>query len=122
MIQVFRTSVLELHGTVSKWTGGAWRYRSGQRIVSTQFWTQEARPAAHFTLLLNGIERMIFSGKPSWNMERTLMTTGLLETLLVSKLENQTRRETPYLQIGYQPTWRWPPPPPTPTGRPWGEQ
>jgi len=116
-----RASVLELNGAVSEWTG-AWRYRSGRKIVSTQFWTQEARPAAHFTLRLQAAERMMFSGKPSWNVERTLMSSGLLDALLLSKLKSQTRRVTPYLQFGYQPMWRWQQPPPPPVGRPWGEQ
>jgi len=116
-----RASVLELNGAVSEWSG-AWRYRQDGRVESTQFWTQEARPAAHFTLLLNGVERMMLSGKPSWNVERTLMSSGLLDALLTSRLEGQVRRETPNLQFGYRPDWRWQQPPPPPVSRPWGEQ
>ncbi len=116
-----RATVLELNGAVSEWTG-AWRYKKDRRIESTQFWTQEARPAAHFTLLLNGIEKMMLTGRPTWNVERTLMTSGLLDALLQSRAEGEVPKEPPYLQFGYQPAWQWQQPPPPPPSRPWGEQ
>ncbi len=116
-----RATVLELNGAVSEWTG-AWRYRNDRRIESTQFWTQEARPAAHFTLLLNGVEKMMLTGQPGRNVERTLMTSGLLDALLQSRTEGGARKETPHLQFSYQPIWRWQQPPPPPASRPWGEQ
>ncbi len=114
-------TVLELNGAVSEWTG-AWRYHRDRRIESTQFWTQEARPAAHFTLLLNGIENMMLTGAPSWIVERTLMTSGLLDALLQSRANGGMRMETPDLRFAYQQSWRWKQPPPPPPGRPWSEQ
>ncbi|MBM3824246.1 MAG: hypothetical protein FJ404_15385 [Verrucomicrobia bacterium] len=116
-----KATVLELNGAVNEWTG-AWRYQKDRRIESTQFWTQEGRPAAHFTLLLNTIESMILTGRPLQRVERTLMTSGLLDALLQSQLEGQTRKETPYLEFGYQPIWRWQQPAPPPLSRPWSEQ
>lgn len=116
-----RAAVLELNGAVSEWTG-AWRYQDSERIESTQFWTQEARPAAHFTLLLNGVERMMLTRKPSWNVDRTLMTSGLLNALLQSRTQGQIQLDTPHLEFSYQQPWRWSQPPPPPPSRPWGEQ
>ncbi len=116
-----RATVLELNGAVGEWTG-AWRYRRDRRIESTQFWTQEARPAAHFTLFLHGIEELMQTGRARWNIERTLMTSGLLDALLVSRSKGNVRMETPQLQFAYQPVWRWQEPPPPPPGRPWSEQ
>ncbi|MSU33192.1 MAG: hypothetical protein EXS25_11190 [Pedosphaera sp.] len=116
-----RATVLELNGAVGGWTG-AWKYRDGRRIASTQFWTQEARPAAHFTLLLNGIERMMLTGKPSWTADRTLLSSGLLDSLLLSRARGESRLVTPHLQLSYQPDWRWEQPPIPPLSRPWGEQ
>ena len=116
-----RSAVLELNGAVSEWTG-AWRYQDSPSVESTQFWTQEARPAAHFTLLLNGVERMMLSGKPSWNVDRTLMTSGLLDALLQSRAQGQIPLATPQLEFTYQQPWRWSQPPPPPPSRPWGEQ
>ena len=85
------------------------------------FWTQEGRPAMHFTLLLHGIEQMMFTGKPAWNVERTLLTSGALDALLISLKESEHRVETPYLMLSYQPTWRWVDPPPPPPMRPWSD-
>ena len=116
-----RASVLEMNGVATGWAG-AWRYLKDRRMESTQFWTQEARPAAHFTLLLNGIERMMLSARPSWNVERTLMSSGLLDALLQSCSQGGTRVETPQLNLSYLPNWRWSDPPPPPPSRPWGEQ
>ncbi len=76
----------------------------------------------HFTLLLHGIEQMILTGKPSWNIERTLLTSGTLDALLLSLKEDQRRIETPYLEVHYKPIWRWAEPPRPPPMRPWSEQ
>jgi hypothetical protein len=113
--------LLELNGAASAWTA-AWRNADNGRIESTQFWTQEGRPAYHFQLLLNGIERMIATGRPTWNVERTLLVSGALDALLQSHTQGGRRVDTPYLDVRYQPTWRWQEPPPPPPMRPWNEQ
>jgi hypothetical protein len=116
-----KASVLELNGVIQGWAG-AWRAKNGTNVMATRFWTQEARPAAHFTLLLNGIERMMLDGKPAWSADRTLMTSGLLDALLQSGVAGGRRLETPWLNWPYKSAWRWKEPPPPPLSRPWGEQ
>jgi len=122
-----RAHLLELNGAAGEWAA-AWRYaddgpeRPVRDIESSLFWTQEGRPGMHFTWLLHGIEQMMLTGKPSWNVERTLLTSGALDSLLLSLKEDQRRVETPYLMLRYQPTWRWTEPPPPPPMRPWAEQ
>jgi len=115
-----RAHVLELNGAAGEWSA-AWRYADG-REESSLFWTQEGRPAGHFTLLLNGIEQMMLSGKPSWNGERTLLSSGALHGLLISEKEEQRRVETPDLMLHYETSWRWTEPPTPPPMRPWAEQ
>lgn len=116
-----RAHLLELNGAAGEWTA-AWRYEKDRRIESAQFWTQEGRPGMHFTLLLHGIEQLILTGQPPRNVERTLLTSGALDALLISLQEGGRRIETPYLMIPYQPNWRWIEPPPAPPMRPWAEQ
>jgi predicted dehydrogenase len=116
-----RASVVELNGAATGWAG-AWRRRRDGQVASTRFWTQEARPAAHFTLLLEGIERMMLEGRPTWTAERTLMSSGLLDALLQSSVQKGRRLETPWLEWGYTSAWRWQEPPPPPPSRPWSEQ
>jgi hypothetical protein len=116
-----RVYLFELNDAVGAWAA-AWREEPGGKVVSTRFWTQEARPAAHFTLLLHGIEKMMLTGEPAWPVERTLLTSGTLDALLQSLTRGGIPIETPHLQVRYQPTWRWEEPPPPPPGRPWSEQ
>lgn len=116
-----RASVIELNGAVGEWTG-AWRYEGSDEVGSSLFWTQEGRPGMHFTILLNGIEDMMLTGKPSWPAERTLMTSGALDSLLMSRFYGGSRLPTPHLRFSYQHPWRWVEPPPPPPMRPWSAQ
>ncbi len=115
-----RTTILTLNGAVTEWAA-AWREADG-RSDSTLFWTQEARPLGHFTFLVEGVERMMHTGRPSWPAERTLMTSGLLDALLTSKKQRGERIETPHLQFSYRSGWDWQPPPPPPPARPFTER
>ncbi len=116
-----KVSLFELNGAVAAWTA-AWRAGASGSIVATQFWTQEARPGEHFGLLLDGFTKMMQTGVPSWPVERTLLTSGALDAILLSHTHAGALIETPELRVDYQPTWRWRQPPPPPPGRPWSEQ
>ncbi len=111
-----RATILTLNGAVAEWSV-AWREADG-RSDSTVFWTQEARPMGHFTILVEGVARMFHTGKPTWPVERTLMTSGLLDALLTSKKQSGARLETPQLMFDYRTDWDWqmpaPPSPPRP--------
>ena len=113
--------VLELNGVVSHWSA-AWRLGGSDRIESTQAWTQEGRPGMHFTYLLHGIERLMLTGEPTWPLERTLLTSGALDALLISKVQGGRHLATPHLELSYTSNWRWKQPPPPPVMRPWSEQ
>jgi uncharacterized repeat protein (TIGR03806 family) len=110
-----RASVLTMDGGAD-WAA-AWRYADG-KTDSTLFWTQEERPMMHFSFLLDNIERLVHSGRPVWPLERTLLTSGALDALLVSRHRGGEAVTTPYLGITYTPTAIWREPPPPPPGRP----
>ena len=110
-------NVLTLNHAVSEWAG-AWRYADDKKIESTLFWTQEARPFSHFSLLMDGIEKLMRTGEEPWPLERTLLTSGTLDALLNSKKQGGKRMETPHLRIPYKSNWRWREPPEPAKGRP----
>jgi sugar lactone lactonase YvrE len=116
-----RASVFTLNGAVVEWAV-AWRYADKDETVSTLFWTQEARPFHHFNYLLLGIEKMMQTGEPTWPAERTLLTSGVLDALLISKADGGKRMKTPWLKLQYSSDWNWRQPPPPPAGRPINEQ
>jgi hypothetical protein len=59
--------------------------------------------ANFFSPLVNNVERMFLTGKPTYPVERTLLTTGLTAAGVESLYRNQVRYETPHLSIRYQP-------------------
>jgi hypothetical protein len=60
--------------------------------------------ANFFSPLVNNVERMFLTGKPTYPVERTLLTTGLTAAGVESLYRNQVRYETPHLSVRYQPT------------------
>jgi hypothetical protein len=111
-----RVCVFNLEGAVREWAA-AWKDGDGT-VASTVFWTQELRPFYHFTFQLAGVSRFMRGGVPPWPLERTLLTTGILDAVLVSRRDKGKVVETPRLGIAYQSDWNWQQPPPPPPGRP----
>lgn len=60
--------------------------------------------ANFFSPLVYNMERMFFSGEPTYPVERTLLTTGLTASGVDSLHAKGAKLSTPHLRIGYQPS------------------
>ncbi|NQV26021.1 MAG: hypothetical protein HQ518_16805 [Rhodopirellula sp.] len=105
-----RASILTLNGAVADWTA-AWKYAGENQIASARFQVQEDRPFGHFSFLVQGFEKMVATGKPAWPVERTLLTSGILDALLTSKLNGGEVLPTPWLDVRYTSNYDWKQPP-----------
>jgi hypothetical protein len=64
---------------------------------------QNGRPHHHFGCLTKKIEEMFETGRAPYPVERTLLTSGILDFSLESRFQGHKRLETPQLlQVRYQ--------------------
>ncbi|MCM8814578.1 MAG: hypothetical protein NC931_01130 [Candidatus Omnitrophica bacterium] len=101
-----RGFLFTLNGFANQWTA-AWKYED-KKMESTLFKLDEnLSTLMHFANQVLGVEKMILSGKPSWPIERTVLTSGALNALLISKANSEKVIDTPHLRIKYKSDWRW---------------
>ncbi len=80
---------------------------TNNKVLSTQMYLP--MPPARTTLanffspLVNNIEKMFETGKPTYPVERNLLTTGLVAAGVDSLFTGGERQDTPHLEITYQP-------------------
>jgi hypothetical protein len=95
-------AVLQLDGHVADETF-ATRVDGQEKPVSTLFWLPPPPGAAFLEALTTHIETFFATGKPPYPVERTLLTGGILDYALESRINGGKRLETPDLDVSYAP-------------------
>ena len=98
-------------GYVSKF---AYAGRRGSDIDACEFHTDTGPNHAHFSYFGLGIEDFFITRTPPSPVERTLLTTGILEAVMMSHHEGGASIETPHLNISYEASDQHPRRPMTP--------
>ena len=115
-----RAAVVMLNGYIEDL---AYAARVDGRVVASEFYAQghggnENLAYCHFSYLSLNMEEMFVTGCPQYPVERTLLTTGVLEAAMDSRYQGGVRLDTPWLNVAYPApeTVRWRPLSPRPAG------
>jgi len=103
-----RAFVVIPNGWIHEGDGGAFVFacqRKGQeKPDACHYYLQQPDPFAHFAELTRAIDALMQTGHAPYPVERTLLTTGILDAAMTSKHERGKRIETPHLEIKYTAT------------------
>jgi hypothetical protein len=104
----FKAAVAMMNGWVHEGDGGAFTFagqiKGQEKPAATHFYLQQPDPFGHFIYQVKAIDSMIQTGHPPYPVERTLLTSGILDAVMTSVAEKNRRVETPHLEIKYKPT------------------
>jgi hypothetical protein len=96
-----RATLLMLNGAIQDFNISARLADHG--MVSTQFFLPPAPNQTYSACLAAKIEQLFQTGSAAYPVERTLLTTGVLEACLHSRHKLNQQLETPQLAISYRP-------------------
>jgi hypothetical protein len=111
----FRGFVLMLPGFAVDFAYAA-RLSDGE-VVATVCSMQAGGTISHFSYLCRNIERFFIDGVAPYPVERTLLTTGVIDEVMASRVEGGKRRLTPHLCTDTFVYESWDESPERPSGR-----
>ncbi len=94
-----RANMLMLDGALKDFNFAA--RLSDSSLVSTQFLLTPEPNVTYSARLVSKIEHMYVTGHEPYPVERTLLTSGMLESCLTSRQQQSRRLETPHLNVKY---------------------
>lgn len=97
-----RATMLLMNGLVTDFTFAA-KLKGRSDPLSTLFYLPPNPNVAYSAALMENAEKMFMTGKAPYPVERTLLTSGMVEAALHSLADGQKRRLTPHLGVSYQP-------------------
>jgi hypothetical protein len=98
-----KATMLLMNGLVGDFTFAA-RLRGQVDPLSTLFYLPPNPNVVYSAALMSKVEQMFRTGRATHPVERTLLTTGLVEAGMKSLADRQQRILTPHLNVRYQVT------------------
>lgn len=102
-----QAAVLMANGVAERF-GFAAQVKGEAKPFACTFMSQQVRPYGHFSYLLKSIEHMVHTGQPAYPVERTLLTTGVLDRTMQSLARDQREYATPELKTVKYQALNWP--------------
>ena len=96
-----KATMLLMNGLVGDFTFAA-RLKGQAEPLSTLFYLPPNPNVVYSAALMSKAEEMFLTGKAPYPVERTLLTTGLVEAGMQSLANEQQRIETPHLDVRYR--------------------
>jgi hypothetical protein len=96
-----RATMLLMNGLVDDFTFAA-RLKGEREPLSTLFYLPPNPNVAYSAALMSKAEETFVTGQPPYPIERTLLTSGLVEAGMRSLAAGQKRLETPHLAVKYR--------------------
>jgi hypothetical protein len=94
-------TMLLMNGLVSDFTFAS-KIKNQEQLLSTLFYLPPVPNVTYSAALMSNAEETFVSGKASYPVERTLLTSGLLESAIHSLKTDQKPLNTPHLNVQYQ--------------------
>ncbi|MBI4909639.1 MAG: hypothetical protein HY820_38835 [Acidobacteria bacterium] len=96
-----KATLLMLNGALRDFNFAA-RVKGMRDLQSTQFLLTPEPNVTYSACLMSKVEEMFLSGVAPYPVERTLLTSGMLEACLTSKVQGHVKLDTPQLSVRYQ--------------------
>lgn len=96
-----KATMLLMNGLVKDFTWAA-KLKGREQPLSTLFYLPPTPNVVYSAALMNHAETMFLTGKAVYPVERTLLTSGLVQSCLKSLADDQKRHLTPQLKVTYR--------------------
>ena len=98
-----RATMMLMNGLVRDFNFAA-RLKGRKELLSTCFYLPPNPNVVYSAALMNNAEKMFMTGNAPYPIERTLLTSGMVQSALQSLHLGQRKIETPHLAVTYKPS------------------